>query len=300
MNITYVGRPKRKHLELPFFAYGNLKPGQLSYHRIKKYVKGEPSAEIIEHEMYYRDGFAFIDGEENENFKTSGYLIEFTNPQIAYKRIAKSWPKDLYEWKVIKVNGKDANALVGVDKDCGSFDNREYPISTYDYRQDSFFNEALELIESILNEFEDKEIKDMRDFFKFQMHYMLLWSVIERFCTLSYGYFGIGSNKFNFAKQKPFKYELKTNVNREDVIYSSDKLEDNYLDPCNHRDSIKYYYTVRCNVVHKGKAVKDDDMNKLKYSLEELYKLFIVVYNDKLIENDKTLEKYPEKRFERN
>ena len=142
MEITYVGYPE--NLTLPFFTYGNFKPGQLAYHRIKKYVKGEPSAEIIKHEMCYRDGFALIDEKENENFKTTGYLIEFTNPQIAYKRIAKSWPENLYEWKVINVNGKDANALVGVDKDFGSFDNRDYIISTYNYRHDSFFNEALE------------------------------------------------------------------------------------------------------------------------------------------------------------
>ena len=74
-------------------------------------------------------------------------------------------------------------------------------------------------------------------------------------------------------------------------------MEDKNLDPESHRESIKYYYTIRCNVVHKGKAVKSEDMNKLKDSLEELYGLFMAVYNDKLIENDKILEKYPKKRI---
>ena len=292
--VNHVGSPN--DLTLPFFAYEIFKPGQLSYHRIKKFVKGNPSAEIIEHEMQYRDIFAFIIGEENEKFKTSGYMIEFTNPPIAYKRIGKSKPENLYEWKVIKVNGKEANALVGRDTDCGSFDNQDYDISTYDYRPDYYFNEGLESIEDTIKKLKDKDIKNMGEFFELQNQYMTLWSIIERFCTLSYGYFKIGSNMFNFAQQKPFRKTLKKDIGREDVVYSSDELEDKHLDPEDYKESIKYYYTIRCNVVHKGKAATDKDKNKLKKSLEELYILFMAVYNKKLIENNRILEKYPEKK----
>lgn len=291
MEITYVGRPN--NLRLPFFAYGNFKPGQLAYHRIEEYVEGEPSAEIIEHETHYRDGITYIDGKENEIFKTRGYLIEFTNPQDAYDEIGNSISDKLYEWKVIKVNGEDANALIGRKKGCGSFNNRDYIISTYDYRQDSFFNEALSLIEEIIRKFEEKNINTMEDFFTFQMHYMLLWSVIERFCILSYGYFKIGENMKKFAKERPFKNKLGT-ITRKDDIYPSDYLIPQSINP-RWWGSIFYYYTIRCNVVHKGKSVKSEDRNKLKDSLEELYGLFMAVYNDKLIENDRILEKYPEK-----
>lgn len=292
-----VGLPKRKYLDLPFFAYGIFKPGQSSYHRIEKYVKDEPCAEIIAHEMRYRDGLAIIVGEENETFKTRGYLIEFTNSRQAYKKIGRSQRSELYEWKQVEVNGKKANALVGVDADNGSFENKDYIISTYDYRQDHFFNEALYLIDDTIKEFDGKKINSMKDFFNIQMNYMLLWSIIERFCTITYGHFDIGLTMQNFAEEKSFEKELE-NVNRNDDIYSSDTLKPKSLDPDNPDDSIYYYYTIRCNVVHKGKFVKSEDFNKLKESFEELFGLFMAVYNEKLMQNNEILEKYPEKNLD--
>lgn len=294
MEINHVGLPR--NWNLPFFAYGIFKPGQLAYPRIMGYVKGEPSAEIVDYEMLYRDGIPLIRSGENEYFKTSGYLIEFTDPKEAYEIIGKSEPEELYMWKRIKVNGEWANALVGLNADCGSSNNQDYSTSYYNYRQDPFFKYALKLIKDTKDEFKGKNIGNMEDFFKLQMHYMLLWSVIERFCTFSYGYFPIGKNMFSFAKEKSFKDELKT-ITRKDVVYSSDTLEDKYLDSFSYVDSILYYYTMRCNVVHKGKTVKSEDRNKLKFSLEELYKLFIAVYNDKLMQNDRLLDKYSEERL---
>lgn len=294
MGINYVGLPRK--LYLPFFAYGIFKPGQLAYSRIQEFVSGEPSAEIVDYEMAYRDGIALIRSGENEISKTSGYLIEFTNSRAAYEIIGKSEPEELYMWKQIKVNGEWANALVGVNVDCGSQKNRVPTLGHYNYREDPFFNEALNLIENTKDEFKDKEIIDMKDFFKLQMHYMLLWSIIERFCIFSYGYFTIGENIKEFAKERSFKDELKT-VTRKDVIYSSDTLEDRYLDSSNSTDSIFYYYTIRCNVVHKGKTVDDSDMNKLNESLKELLRLFMAVYNDKLTKNNELLRRYRERRL---
>lgn len=296
MKINPVVLPKAQYLKLPFFAYGIFKPGQLAYPEIEEYIKGEPSAEIINHEMRYRDGLALIFSEENKTYKTSGYLMEFKNPKTAYELISKSQNENLYKWKQIQVNGKPANALVGVKPNKGSFENHEYNPSVYDYRQDHFFNEALEVIEDIIKEFEGKNIMNMKDFFRFQMNYMLLWSIIERFSTLRYGFSKIKENMFEIAEEEIFKEELKY-ITREDVIYSSDMVKPKDLDSETHWKSIRYYYTIRCNVVHKGKAVKKKDMNKLKYSLEELFELFIAVYNENLMQNNKIWEKYPEKRL---
>ena len=292
MNITYIGSPD--DMTLPFFAYGFFKPGQLAYHRIVGYVKGEPSAEKIRYEMRYRDAIVFIASEESREYQTSGYLIEFSNPQEAYEEIGNSIPEDLYKWKEIKVKDGYANALVGCKENCGFIKNDGHNPPQYDYRRDPFFNDALSLIKDTIKEFENKDIDNLRAFFKLQMHYMLLWSVIERFCTLSYGYFPIDPNKDKFAKEKSFKNKLKT-IERKDKIYSSDKIERKFINPRKWQ-SIFYYYTIRCNVVHKGKNVGAEDMNKIKSSLEELYQLFMAVYIDKLRENDKTLEKY-RKRF---
>ena len=291
MEIKYVGSPRNRNL--PFFAYGIFKPGQLAYPQIMNYVDVEPSAEIVDYEMLFRDGIPVMRSGENEYFKTSGYLMKFNGPE-AYDIIGGSQSDKLYMWKRIKVNGIWANALFGVNSDCGSLDNRENPVSYYNYRQDSFFQDALELIKDMKEEFEGEDVVSMKDFFKIQMHYMLLWSVIERFCNLTYGFAAIGKNMFNFAKERSFKDKLSS-ITRRDVVYSSDTLEDKYLDPNNYGDSIFYYYTIRCNVVHKGKTVKDEERNKLKYSLEELYELFMAVYNDKLEKNDRFLERYRER-----
>lgn len=283
MNINHVGVPSDK--TLPFFTYGIFKPGQIAYGRIKRYVDGEPIEYDVEYEMSYRDGVPLIEGEKNPNFSTKGFLINFNNPERAYKILAKAEREELYEWGIIDVNGINANALIGKNTGCGCFDNHENRNSNYDYRKDSFFNEARDLIKECVDEYKSIEKIDMYDFFIIQMHYMLLWSVIERFCTFKYGYFGIGGNKFNFAREKVFENSLK-NIEREDTIFSSDTLKDSELDSEDYEESIEYYYTIRCNVVHKGKTVKKEDNIKLKLSLEELFGLFEAVYKDTLNKNN--------------
>lgn len=279
MAINYVGKPD--NLDLPFFAYGIFKPGQIAYYRIKKYLRENPIETIVDYEMKYRDGVPILCGEKNDIFQTKGYLIKFDNPQAAYSRIGTAEVDELYQWKIIDVNGEDAYALVGKDMPNGCFDNRDYTLSNYDYRCDSFFTYARKLIKSCNEEYKQKEHIGMEDFFILQMHYMLLWSVIERFCHFKYGYSLIGFNKFKLAKEPVFKNSLK-NVERCDTIYSSDKLEEYELDPYDYEKSIGYYYTIRCNVVHRGKTVDEEDMVKLKLSFNELLGLFESVYKDTL------------------
>lgn len=277
MQITHVGKPE--NLNLPFFAYGSHKPGQIAFHQIKDDIMGIPPMKRADYEMKYRDGLPVLVGEKSDESKTIGFLIYFDDSDDAYFHIGRSEPIDLYEWKVIEVDGIEANALVGVEISKGCIEDDGF-VSVYDFRNDSFFSYAKELIRDCFSEYKDKEDINMRDFFILQMHYMLLWSIIERFCILKYGYYLIGSNQFNFAKEKVFIEKLK-GIDRDDTIYSSDTLTEKRLDP-NDYESISYYYTIRCNVVHKGKTVKDEDMLKLKKAFVELYGLFEEVYLDSL------------------
>ena len=288
MEILYVG--ETEDLTLPFFAYGIFKPGQIAYGQIKRYVEGNPTMEIVDYETQYRDGVPILIGEKSDHLQTRGYLIHFDDPQSAYERIGMSEPEELYEWRVIDVNGKEAYALVGVETHKGCFEDRESFISNYHYRSDPFFNEALELVGECIDNYRYIEKIDMKDFFIIQMHYMLLWSIIERFCTFKYGYRFIGANKFRFAREKIFKRKLKEVVNRYDVAYSSDKLIENELDS-NDYESIKYYYAIRCNVVHKGKMVKKEDTEKIKLALNELYQIFKAVYDNDVKRNSAELKR---------
>lgn len=288
MKITHVGLPE--DINLPFFAYGTFKPGQIAYNKIKGFCSDEPIKKVVEHEMLYRDGVPLIVGERNSHSSTRGFLMYFDNPQGAYNRLSKAQPEELFEWGVIDVDGTEANALIGKDPKKGSFDS-EASLSSYDYRKDSFFTEARELIGECIGKYKSVENINMKDFFIIQMHYMLLWSVIERFCTFKYGYFPIGSNKFNFAREPVFNNQLKQ-VKREDMIYSSDTLDDAKLDSTDYEESIKYYYTIRCNVVHKGKTVEKADKMKLKSSLEELFGIFEAVYKDTLNQNNQERRRF--------
>ena len=288
MEINYVGKPE--NTDLPFFAYGIFKPGQIAFYQIKKFCE-EIFPENAKYEMRYRDGVAILCGVKNEFFRTKGYLIHFNdNSDEAYMKIGNSEPEELYEWAEIDIGGKTANALIGKDPLSGSFNNREYTLSNYDYRKDSFFNEARILIGECIEKYKQITNITMRDFFIIQMHYMLLWSVIERFCTLKYGYRLIGANKFRFAKERVFKEKLKE-IDYEDVAYSSDRLDKKELNPFDYR-SIEYYYTIRCNVVHRGKSVSLEDKEKLKFALEDLYGLFESVYLETLRMNDLELRRF--------
>ena len=288
MEINRIGKPE--NMELPFFAYGIFKPGQIAYYSIKNYIQGNPIESNVHHEMKYRDGIPILCGEKNDVYRTKGYLIKFHNPERAYNRIGKAQVEELYQWKKIDVGGVEANALVGKDMQKGCLDNSQRVLSDYDYRNDSFFVDARNLIRDCVDEYREIDELNMEDFFNLQMHHMLLWSIIERFCIFKYGYFGMGSNKFNLAREPMFKNNLK-HVGREDTIYSSDKLERYSLDPNDYRESIGYYYTIRCNVIHKGKTVGDDERIKLKKSLEELFALFESVYKDTLNRNDQELSR---------
>ena len=288
MKINHVGMPD--DINMPFFAYGIFKPGQIAYNQIRKFSNGKPIELDVEYEMLFRDGVPLLNGEKNPHFLTKGFLINFKNPYKAYKRITKAEPEELYQWGIIDVGGIEANALIGKETDCGCFYDREEKLSDYDYRNDSFFIDARELIKGCIDDYKDIKGITMKDFFIIQMHYMLLWSVIERFCSFKYGYFNIGGNKFNFAKESVFINILKQ-IEREDKVFSSDKLELHELDSDDYEESISYYYTIRCNVVHKGKSVKEEDKVKLKLSLEELFRLFEGVYKDTLNQNNQELER---------
>ena len=78
----------------------------------------------------------------------------------------------------IEINHEPVNVLFGIDYDQGSFKDNDYDISRYDFRNDDYFTTAMDLIK----EFIDKDIPIYwpREFFQYQMHYILLWSIIER------------------------------------------------------------------------------------------------------------------------
>ena len=103
---------------------------------------------------------------------------------------------------------------------------------------------------------------------------MLLWSAIERYSGLKY-HLGKKSNEkvYQIAGEKCFVYALKKIVQKKREVFSATDLTKYTLDPRDPEKSIRDYYQVRSNTIHRGKTVTRD-FDTVKSSLEELLAIF--------------------------
>ena len=260
---------------LPFFAYGIFKPGQLCFSRISDLVD-KTTASCVNGSLKERDGIPLL--VENTSLKIKGHLIYFRsgNEKEAYERIIDIEPRKIYFWKEIKCDNEiEANVLFGKKSNRGSSDLEH--VEEWDGKSDPFFKVGLEEVEAILEENDNPNPGlESRALLRLQMAYTLLWSSIERYAGLKYylGKSDIMDNKIaKIAEEKCFADSLKKNVKRRTEIYDAADLNKCTLDPNDPVKSIKYYYQVRSNAVHRGKGV-NRDFDTIKKSLEELLTIF--------------------------
>ena len=264
------------NINLPFFAYGIFKPGQLCYPRIADLVK-EYSFSSISGSLKERDGVPLL--LLNNISKINGALINFSDGQEnqAYQRIADIEPEEVYTWKEAKIDNITANVLVGRRTDRGSFEIEH--LNNWDGKNDPLFKQAIEEIDLILkvnSEFD----WEYRSLFRLQMGYTLLWTAIERYAGLKYHLGNRATEKiYNIAEEKSFIKSLKKNVKDIRYIYSTTDLEKYTLDPDNPQKSIRYYYQVRSNAIHRGKVVTRD-FDIIRSSLTELLAIFRDTLNE--------------------
>lgn len=259
------------NIELPFFAYGLFKPGQLCYFRIKDLVK-EIKDGKVEAFLKERDGIPLL--VKNANFNVKGKLIIFKRGEEinAYKRIIEIEPDEVYKWDVITVNNSwEANVLIGKKVSKGSADLEHF--EEWDGSKDPYFTHALVEIQEILkyNSAFDNKYKSL---FNLQMAYSLLWSALERYAGLKY-HFGerVTEKVYQIANEDCFIKNLRKQVKENRTICSTTNLKEYTLDPDDPKNSIKYYYQVRSNSIHRGKSVYRD-FDTVKSSLSELLTIF--------------------------
>ena len=89
---------KPRDMNLPFFAYGIFKPGQIAYSKIKDYVE-EKSETEISYPMKHRDGVPILLPKEDEWAKTCGYVFNFNDNGKAYEEICHTISKNLYRYQ---------------------------------------------------------------------------------------------------------------------------------------------------------------------------------------------------------
>lgn len=258
---------------LPFFAYGIFKPGQLCFFRIKDLVKNIIKGTAHGY-LKERDGIPLLF--KNEYAEVKGYLIYFhdTKGNDAYSSIAEIEPDKMYKWDTIEVNeGIRANVLIGIRERgcCELFE------SEWEGKEDPLFKQGLAEVQNILDNNSDQDTNpDERyiSLFRLQMAYLLLWSAIERYAGLKYHLKKNVNEKVNkLAEEKCFADSLRKNVEGKRKLSSATDDDQFTLDPEEPKKSIQYYYQVRSNAAHRGKAVLDD-YEIVNKSLKELLAIF--------------------------
>lgn len=260
---------KNNH-HLPFFSYGFFRPGEISFLGIKEFVLNATPYSIIG-ELVLRDGVTLFKDTKDQMQMVDGYLITF-KPEFeneAYQFIDSLEPKKLFKWQEKIVNETSFNILYGVKPDRGSVDYLEEDLKSI--WTDPFFTSAIEVLEEIPNENFEWNLKPL---FKLQMKYMLLWTILERFSFLRYSLGGgaAARNKF-LGEDEYFKEALLEFTTEERSVYSSeDPDKKTTLNANNPKKSLDYYYQVRCNITHRGKAVVRDH-ETVEASFNELFNI---------------------------
>ena len=260
---------------LPFFSYGLFQPGQIGFRQLSQLVEMSEGGWKIHGSLLERDGLPVLVTDRPDS--VSGTLILFRDGVAtdAYRTIVAIEPGNVYRWQECEVarDGAQvrANVLVGRSPRRGS-----HPLegSAWDGSKDPLFYPALEVVGQCIEENRTFEW-NLKPLLRLQMAYALLWSGIERFTAFKYNLGKDAWEKVEKLSSDPvFAAALKGTVNGpRDVYRADDPSERVTLDPISPERSLKYYYQIRSNIVHRGKAAVRDHETLVK-SLEELAAIF--------------------------
>lgn len=254
--------------ELPFFAYGVFKPGELAFFQLQEFVLSDRSGEIPG-SLLLRDGLPILDNSQSGS--VSGVLLDFAPGRgpDAYARISAMEPGSQYRWAVTTAEGECANVLVGRSPHKGSV----YLEEAWSSWSDPLFTEALQVVIDTLNE--PKTGSLYTPLFRLQMAYLLLWSSMEHYISLRYCLSDKATEKiWRLADEEAFARGLLKHVTRRDDVYRADRPRGKeVLDANSPLKSLRYYYQLRSNITHRGKRALRD-CERLRSSLEELLAIF--------------------------
>ena len=261
--------------KLPFLAYGSFKPGELRFNLIKQFVV-EPKPTKVYGLMKEKDGVPIFYTTKTKSyawFDYAAYEIHFKKgqEQQAYQIISENEPNTYYTW----VNFQGANILEGKSRLRGL---EEFMDQTWSFKHDPYFSQGLLACKEIRKGSRSKMPELHQEYFDFfcnQSAFMLLWTIIERFCTLKYGNISPNEKLKSLYTDPEIKWDFVYDiVKRNDSIVRSDREKDQLK--LNSASSIKkileYYYGLRSNMVHRGKNVFGD-INRISDAFDELYQL---------------------------
>lgn len=259
-----------QNCDLPFFAYGLFRPGQLAFFQLRELVGNAVDPAQVAGTLRLRDGLPIIHPAEHGHVR--GALLTFLPGRAteAYDRISAMEPDRHYRWHEAQVDGTLANVLVGRSPEKGSVPSEDAEWNAW---KDPLFTAALDVVEEILQS--QKFDWDLRPLFRLQMAYLLLWSSIERYVSLRYHLGDKVTEKVGqLAREAAFGEGLRHHVKKKSQVYRADRPgEREVLDPESPEKAVLYYYQVRSNITHRGKGV-GRDYDLLHNSLAELLPIF--------------------------
>lgn len=188
----------------------------------------------------------------------------------AYKTICDFEPAKQYKWEQVALpDGEQINLILGQSLDKGN--PQPLSPSVWRLRDDPAFNQGLKVVRDTYDGFSaDAPDDDWERFFKAQMAYLLLWSILERLGTLCLGHEFGPNARVNKLHELPGMTELvRQHVNRQGTVHSTLDLKSCELDVNDPQKCFKYYYQIRSNLSHRGKGISNE-FEKVRDSLGEL------------------------------
>ena len=274
--------------KLPFLAYGSFKPGELRFSLIKQFVS-EFKPTRVEGLMKEKDGvpvFYTIKTKPYAWFNYTAYEIYFKEgqEQLAYQIISENEPNTYYNW----ADFQGCNILEGKNRLRGL---EEFMDESWSFKHDPYFSQGLLSSKEIRNGRNSSIAELHQEHFQFfcnQSAFMLLWTIIERFCTIKYGNISPNEKLKFLASDSEIEWGFVFDIiKRNDSIVRSDREKDNLkLNPSSSiKKILDYYYGLRSNMVHRGKNVFGD-IDRIGYAFDELYQIVdglikLHVINDK-------------------
>lgn len=263
------------NVELPFFAYGMFQPSEIAYFRVMAYVQSTQRQQL-RGSLLIRDGILIATEGKSKIFEGSILTFFPHQCQIAYEAIADLEPGEQYRWDVIAINDLQVNILWGRRPNQGG-----QPLD-FDWSgwKDPLLTVALDVVEETISRAQQYEW-NLGNTFRLQMAYLLLWSAIERYTSLRYHLRGQATSKImKLAEEPAFSKELLNQVKEDRKVHRTDAPESKeYLRATDPIRSLGYYYQIRSNLVHRGKAMPSDHQIILQSS-KELLAIFRVVLQE--------------------
>jgi hypothetical protein len=282
-----LGLPKRT--DLPYFAYGLFKPGELAYSQLESLVEGDPTEAVVPGALYVRDGLPLL--KPGGMKPVHGYLLRFREGEAeeAYTRISAFEPRKHYWWDTVRLGktNENANALLGRRPEKGSIRHEE---GDWTGRRDPVLTRGLPVVHDVAAKQAREEFHsappdrfDWPRLFRLQMSYLFLWTMIERYAALAYSPTLEPMEKVKKLGEDPaFQRALSRVVRREQRVYDSrDPTNHADLDPERGRSSAEYYYYVRSNLSHRGKGAWNDG-EIVRQSLLELQEIVRQVLEERM------------------